>query len=241
MTVGMTISDFDGFVGRISGPVMARLNRDMEQTVVTELSPSPSDSVLAIGFGPGIGIELLAEVLSVGLVAGIDPSATMNDLARRRNRRRIDSGHVVLRNASVEAIPWPDDTFDGIVAANSAVGDRSMRPLEKSPESSGPAARLSPSLMPGPSRRCRRFRSGSKGCRASRRRREFSAISSQMRTFRSGRGLILRAVAFGEPTWCLFITRDDPFRRHCSFIGTMTRFESIRHCEPGAHTRTLDH
>lgn len=24
------------------------------------------------------------------------------------------------------------------------------------------------------------------------------------------------------------------------FIGNMTRFESIRHCEPGAHTRTPD-
>ena len=111
----------------ISGPVMARLNRDMEQATVAELNPSPSDSVLSIGFGPGIGIELLAEVLPVGLVAGIDPSATMNDLARRRNRRRIDSGHVVLRNASVEAIPWPDDTFDGIIAANSA---QFWRPLD---------------------------------------------------------------------------------------------------------------
>ena len=63
MTVGMTISGFDGFVGRISGSVMARMNRDMERTAVAELNPSPNDSVLAIGFGPGVGIELLAEVL----------------------------------------------------------------------------------------------------------------------------------------------------------------------------------
>ena len=55
--VGMTNSGFDGFVGRISGSVMARLNRDMERAAIADLNPSPNDSVLAIGFGPGIGIE----------------------------------------------------------------------------------------------------------------------------------------------------------------------------------------
>ena len=202
MTDGMTISGFDGFVGRISGSVMARLNRDMERGAITELNPSPNDSVLAIGFGPGIGIELLAEVLPNGLVAGIDPSATMNELARRRNRWGMDSGRIVLRNASAEVIPWPDDIFDGIIATNSArnSGNRSMRPLKKSPGSSGPAARSSPSLMPGPSRRCPRFRSGSKRYRAS------SQDASSRRSalgcgrFVPGRELMLRATALGEQT-----------------------------------------
>ena len=74
-------------------------------------------------------------MLPAGQVAGIDPSATMNELARRRNRQGIDSGHVVLRNASVEVIPWPDDTFDGIIGTNSAQLWRPLDgPLEKSPE-----------------------------------------------------------------------------------------------------------
>ena len=197
----MTSSDFDGFVGRISGPVMARLNRDMEQAAVAELNPSPSDSVLSIGFGPGIGIELLAEVLPVGLVAGIDPSATMNDLARRRNRRRIDSGHVVLRNASVEAIPWPDDTFDGIIAANSA---QFWRPLDAAV---GEVARV---IRPGGSlvtithawaiEKVSPVSQWIERVSSLLAEREFSAISFQMQTFRSGRGLILRAMAFGQQT-----------------------------------------
>ena len=91
MTVGKTTSGFEGLGGRISGSVMARLNRHMERTAVAELNPSPLDSLLAIGFGPGIGVESLADVLSAGSVAGII-SATMNELARRRNRREIDSG-----------------------------------------------------------------------------------------------------------------------------------------------------
>ena len=44
----------------------------------------------------------------------------MNELARRRNRREIDSGRIVLRSAGAEAIPWPDNAFNGIVAVNSA-------------------------------------------------------------------------------------------------------------------------
>ena len=203
MTVGMTISGFDGFVGRISGSVMARLNRDMERAAVAELNPSPNDSVLAIGFGPGVGIELLAEVLPTGLVAGIDPSATMNDLARRRNRRGIDSGRIVLRNASAEVIPWPDDTFDGIIAANSA---QFWRPLDAA---IGEVARV---IRPGGSlvtithawaiEKVSPVPEWIERVSNLLAEREFSAISSQMQTFRSGRGLILRAFGVRRTDLC---------------------------------------
>lgn len=201
MTDGMTISGFDGFVGRISGSVMARLNRDMERDAIAELNPSPNDSVLAIGFGPGIGIELLAEVLPNGLVAGIDPSATMNELARRRNRWGIDSGRIVLRNASAEVIPWPDDIFDGIIATNSA---QFWEPLDAAIEEVARVIRPGGSLVtithawaiekvsPVPE-----WIETVSSLLAER---EFSAISSRMRAFRSGRGLMLRATALGEQT-----------------------------------------
>jgi ubiquinone/menaquinone biosynthesis C-methylase UbiE len=199
VTVEKTTSGFEGLVGRISGPVMARLNRDMERTAVAELNPSPLDSVLAIGFGPGIGVESLADVLSAGSVAGIDPSAAMNELARRRNRRGIDSGRIVLRNAGAEAIPWPDNTFNGIVAVNSA---QLWRPLNTAVGEVARVIRPGGSLVtithtwaiektsPVPEwieRRSSLFAE-----------RELSAISSRIQKFRSGCGLILRATALGE-------------------------------------------
>jgi ubiquinone/menaquinone biosynthesis C-methylase UbiE len=197
----MTNSGFDGFVGRISGSVMARLNRDMERAAVAELNPSPNDNVLAIGFGPGIGIELLAEVVPAGFVAGIDPSATMNELARRRNRRGIDSGRIVLRNAGAEAIPWPDDTFDGIIATNSA---QLWRPLDAALGEVARVIRPGGSLVtithawaiekvsPGPE--------WIESVSSVLAKHELSAISTRMRTYRSGRGLVLRAKALGEQT-----------------------------------------
>jgi ubiquinone/menaquinone biosynthesis C-methylase UbiE len=118
METGTTTS-FKGTSGRVAGAVMARMNRDMEHAAIDELDPAPSASVLSIGFGPGVGIAALVRRLPHGQVAGVDPSSTMVDQARRRNRHAVDAGRVSLACAAAESIPWPDDAFSGVVAVNS--------------------------------------------------------------------------------------------------------------------------
>jgi ubiquinone/menaquinone biosynthesis C-methylase UbiE len=98
---------------------MARMNRDMEHAAIDELDPAPRAAVLSIGFGPGVGIAALARRLPQGLVAGIDPSSTMVDQARRRSHLAVDTGRVSLARAAAESIPWPDETFRGVLAVNS--------------------------------------------------------------------------------------------------------------------------
>jgi SAM-dependent methyltransferase len=110
---------FEGPAGRAAGAVMARLNRDMERAAIAALDPGPDHHVLAVGFGPGVGLAELAPRLPNGALAGIDPSATMLDVARRRNRAAVADGRVVLAQAGAEDIPWPDGSFDGVVAVNS--------------------------------------------------------------------------------------------------------------------------
>jgi arsenite methyltransferase len=112
-------AQFDGPAGRLAGAVMARTNRDMEIAAVDELGPAPDDAVVAVGFGPGVGIAALAPRLPDGLVAGIDPSASMVALASRRNRVAIAAGRVELVQARVESIPWRESTFAGVLAVNS--------------------------------------------------------------------------------------------------------------------------
>jgi len=109
---------FEGTAGRLAGAVMARLNRDMERAAVDELAPEPG-AVLAVGFGPGVGIAELVARRPGCVVAGVDPSPTMVAQARRRNLAAIDAGRVVLTRAGAEAIPWPDRAFSGVVAVNS--------------------------------------------------------------------------------------------------------------------------
>jgi ubiquinone/menaquinone biosynthesis C-methylase UbiE len=111
-------SSFDGTAGRLVGPVMARMNRDMELAAIDELAPAPDACVLAVGFGPGVGVDELAQRLPDGVVGGVDPSTAMVRQARRRNRAAIESGQVTLERSTADSIPWPDGTFTGVLAVN---------------------------------------------------------------------------------------------------------------------------
>lgn len=106
---------FDGPLGLVTGPIMARRNAAAEVEAIEELAPGPSDSVLLIGFGPGVGIAELLTRLPTGRVGGVDPSWVMNLLARRWAR----DPRVRLERTTAARLPWPDDYFDGATAVNS--------------------------------------------------------------------------------------------------------------------------
>lgn len=128
---------FEGPAGRVTAMVMARRNRAAEREAVDVLDPSPGASVLAIGIGPGLGVELLAERLGRGNIAGIDPSEVMVREARRRCRRLWIPG--VLRPELVtlthawaiertgrsvaEWVRW----LSGLCAEHGLAGDRHWR------------------------------------------------------------------------------------------------------------------
>ncbi len=112
-------TNFDGAAGRLSGPLMARMNRDMELAAIDELAPAPDASVLALGFGPGVGVAELAKGVPGGVVGGVDPSSAMLQQARRRNLSAIECGQVTLECSTAASIPWPDGTFTGALAVNS--------------------------------------------------------------------------------------------------------------------------
>ena len=107
-----------GLWGRLAGRVMLVTNRKVNRFVVRQLDPQPNDQVLEIGFGPGGCIAMLADAVTNGLVAGVDPSPTMLAFASRRNRRFVHTGRVQLKAGSVSAIPYPDDTFDKVCSIN---------------------------------------------------------------------------------------------------------------------------
>ena len=101
-----------GLVGRLVGQGMARGNAYEVRWTVALLDLQPSDHVLEIGFGPGIGIQQAAALATAGTVMGIDYSITMVRGARRRNAAAIRAGRVVLTHGDVAALPYPDAAFD---------------------------------------------------------------------------------------------------------------------------------
>ena len=108
-----------GLLGRLSGVIMARMKRDMTARTIRWLDLQPSDYVLEVGFGPGVGIALLAHQVSSGRVEGVDVSEEMVEQASARNAGAVRTGQVKLRRASVETLPFADETFDKALAINS--------------------------------------------------------------------------------------------------------------------------
>jgi ubiquinone/menaquinone biosynthesis C-methylase UbiE len=108
-----------GALGRLGGIIMARTNAAFARSVVGLLEVRPSDKVLEVGFGPGVGIQLLAESAPAGRVAGVDCSKEMIEQARARNAEAIKSGLVELRHGSVDNLPFEDGAFDTVLAINS--------------------------------------------------------------------------------------------------------------------------
>ncbi len=133
---------FDGPFAWFVGAVMARMNRDAEIEAIEMLSPGPKDAVLVVGFGPGVGVGLLAERLAGGSVVGVDPAAAMVRNASRRNQAQIRSGKVALQATTADAIAAPDRHFDGALAVNALM---LCEPFEKT------ARELARVLKPGAS------------------------------------------------------------------------------------------
>jgi ubiquinone/menaquinone biosynthesis C-methylase UbiE len=98
------------------GRVMAVLNADMERDAVDRLTLSPGLRVLAVGFGPGVGVFHAANQVGGGTIAGIDPSSVMLAQARRRLMRAGKTADLRLGTAS--HLPWSDHSFDAVVTVN---------------------------------------------------------------------------------------------------------------------------
>jgi ubiquinone/menaquinone biosynthesis C-methylase UbiE len=108
-----------GLLGSLGGIIMARTNSEAAMQTINWLDVRRCDKVLEIGFGPGVGIQLLAERCSRGFVKGIDQSPVMVEQAMARNAKKIESGRVEISLGSVEALPFTDATFDKAMAINS--------------------------------------------------------------------------------------------------------------------------
>jgi ubiquinone/menaquinone biosynthesis C-methylase UbiE len=108
-----------GMLGKLGGTVMARMNRPAAAWGIELLGLRENETVLEIGFGPGVAIELLARAAPDIRVAGIDPSSEMVGQAARRNAAAIARHAVDLRRGSADDLPFDGDSFDATLAINS--------------------------------------------------------------------------------------------------------------------------
>lgn len=111
-----------GLPGRIGGAIMARGNAEQERWAVERLAPPVGAHLLVVGHGPGIGLALAAErVGPTGRVIGVDPSATMRQLAAARCADAIAAGVVEIRDGSAEQTSCADRSMDAAVSVNNVM------------------------------------------------------------------------------------------------------------------------
>lgn len=114
-------SQFDcprGLLGGIIGKVMAIEHRGLTEWVVSQLDVQPGDHVLEVGFGPGLVIQRISEIVTEGRICGIDASEVMVRQARERNARAIREGRVEVLQGSALDLPYGDGCFDWALAIN---------------------------------------------------------------------------------------------------------------------------
>jgi SAM-dependent methyltransferase len=108
-----------GLRGRLVGAMLNRANRNTVAQAVAALSLPRGAAVADVGFGGGIGLELLLdEVAGFGRVHGAELSETMLASATRRYRGDIKVGRLHLHNASMTRLPLPDHCLDGLITIN---------------------------------------------------------------------------------------------------------------------------
>lgn len=72
--------------------------------------------ILDAGCGGGELLRRMAARAPDASLAGVDVSAASVEAAKRRNRRAIEAGRMEVKEGRVEALPWPDASFDLVTA-----------------------------------------------------------------------------------------------------------------------------
>lgn len=107
-----------GVLGQLGGQLMSQ-DRRLPTWVLDLLEVHPSDSILEVGSGPGVGLQLAAARVHRSRIAGVDSSETMFEMAHRRNRVLIEAGRIELHLGSAEELPFDDAIFDKAMTMNS--------------------------------------------------------------------------------------------------------------------------
>ncbi len=102
-----------GIGGRLAGWVMQHRPSNKARTdwTIDLLNIAPNDNVLEIGYGPGRGLSKAVELVTGGLVVGIDHSESMRRIAGRRNRDALRSNRLRLLDGRLEDLEQSLDSY----------------------------------------------------------------------------------------------------------------------------------
>jgi len=107
-----------GLLGLFTANLMEKGNWRNYEVLLKELNPTAGDEILEIGYGPGIGISMLAKTCDFCIIHGIDFSKLMFKKAYKRNREYIDQKKVKLALGDFVEVTSDASTYDKIFCVN---------------------------------------------------------------------------------------------------------------------------
>jgi cyclopropane fatty-acyl-phospholipid synthase-like methyltransferase len=94
--IGMQFKKPTGIPGKIISDLMIIGNRPAYETMIKDLEIRPNDKILEIGYGPGVGIDIISKRFETCDIYGIDFSELMYRRAAKRNKKVIEKNRVHL-------------------------------------------------------------------------------------------------------------------------------------------------
>jgi cyclopropane fatty-acyl-phospholipid synthase-like methyltransferase len=88
---------------------------------VDTLAVEPADRLLEIGCGHGVAVSLVCAKLDGGSITAIDRSATMIEMATKRNAQHVAAGVASLQTVSLHEADFGGARFDKIFAIHVGV------------------------------------------------------------------------------------------------------------------------
>lgn len=96
-SLGRQLRKPSGFYGKLVSRMMNKRNKMAYERIIYELNIKSGEKVFEIGYGPGLGISLIANSIESCSISGIDFSGLMYKEAIKRNKIFVENGKVQLR------------------------------------------------------------------------------------------------------------------------------------------------
>jgi ubiquinone/menaquinone biosynthesis C-methylase UbiE len=105
-----------GWLGRRAVRAMNLSHATMTDWGLQRVTVPETAAILDVGCGGGSTVRRLAALAPEGKVIGLDYSAASVAVSRETNAAEIEAGRVQIEQGSVDALPFPDSTFDIVTA-----------------------------------------------------------------------------------------------------------------------------
>lgn len=108
--------------GSAGKQMLKRMNRSHYELTgwgLSHLTFGDSDRILDVGCGGGQTLFRLAEAYPGARLDGIDYSEVSVALSRETNARFLEEGRMEIRQASVDELPFEDNSFDKVITVES--------------------------------------------------------------------------------------------------------------------------